>query len=145
LKPVVVAGALTGVVTGGLMAALTMAAGGLASSLPAIVALTSAIVALGVLYGWLLQTERLRMGFGPGILFWIAAFPLARFVQELLVPGGGGPAGLGQGISSFLIYQALVGGAFGLGFVLLHNQLWVWVSAALGRESSSGRRRGVEG
>jgi hypothetical protein len=144
LKPAVVAGALTGAVTGALMAALTMAAGGLASSLPAIVALTAAIVAFGVLYGWLLQTERLRAGFGPGILFWIAAFPVARFAQELLVAGGGGPAGLGQGLSSFLIYQALVGGAFGLGFVLLHNQIWMWVSAAMGRESPSERRR-VEG
>jgi hypothetical protein len=120
------------------MAGLTVAAGGLARSLPAIVTLTAAIVAAGVFYGWLLQTARLRMGFGPGILFWIAAFPLARFAQELMMAGGGGPAGLGQGFTSFLIYQAMVGGAFGLGFVLLHNQIWMWLSAISNRKRSSG-------
>jgi hypothetical protein len=129
-------------VTGGLMAALTVAAGELANSLPGIAMLTTAIVAAGLLYGWLMQTERLRMGFGPGILFWVAAFPLARLVQELVGVGGGGPAGLGQGMVSFLIYQVMVGGAFGLGFVLLHNQIWMWLSASSERRRSS-RRRGV--
>jgi hypothetical protein len=140
LKPAVVAGALTAMVTGGLMAAL--AAGDLASSLPAIVTLTAAIVAAGMLYGWLMQTERLRMGFGPGILFWVAAFPLARLAQELIGVGGGGPAGLGQGFVSFFIYQAMVGGAFGLGFVLLHNQMWMWLSVSSERKRSS-RRGGI--
>ena len=124
------------------MAALTVAAGELANSLPGIAMLTTAIVAAGLLYGWLMQTERLRMGFGPGILFWVAAFPLARLVQELVGVGGGGPAGLGQGMVSFLIYQVMVGGAFGLGFVLLHNQIWMWLSASSERRRSS-RRRGV--
>ncbi len=125
------------------MAALTVAAGGLASSAPAIVALTAAIVAVGVFYGWLLETERLRMGFGPGILFWIVAFPLARSAQELMVAGGGGHAGLEQGIVSFFIYQAMVGGAFGLGFVLLHNQIWMWLSASSERKRSSESGRGL--
>jgi hypothetical protein len=129
LKPVVAAGVLTAVVTGGVMAALTVSAGGLASSLPAIAALTAALVAGGVFYGWLIQAGRLRVGFGPGILFWIVAFPFARLAQEWMVPGGGGAAGLGQGIASFLVFQAMVGGAFGLGFVLLHNQIWGWLSA----------------
>lgn len=142
MQPAVMAGALTAMVTGGLMAALTVAAGDLAASLPGIAMLTAAIVAAGLLYGWLMQTERLRMGFGPGILFWVAAFPLARLVQELVGVGGGGPAGLGQGMVSFLIYQVMVGGAFGLGFVLLHNQIWMWLSASSERRRSS-RRRGV--
>jgi hypothetical protein len=124
------------------MAALTVAAGDLAASLPGIALLTAAILAAGLLYGWLMQTERLRMGFGPGILFWVAAFPLARFVQELVGVGGGGPAGLGQGLVSFFIYQAMVGGAFGLGFVLLHNLLWMWLSASSERKRSS-RREGI--
>jgi hypothetical protein len=143
LKPAVVAGALTALLTGGLMAALTVSSGGLARSLPAIVALTVALVAAGALFGWLMQTERLRMGFGPGILFWIAAFPLARFAQELMVAGGGGPAGLEQGIASFFIYQAMVGGAFGLGFVLLHNQIWMWLSAISERKRSSRSGKGI--
>jgi hypothetical protein len=125
------------------MAGLTVAAGGLASSLPAIAALTAAIVALGVFYGWLLETERLRMGFGPGILFWIVAFPLARLAQEMMVAGGGGHAGLGQGLASFFVYQAMVGGAFGLGFVLLHNQIWMWLSASSERKRSSGSGGGI--
>jgi hypothetical protein len=143
LKPAVVAGAATAAVTGGLMVALTVAAGGIASSVPAIAALTAAIVAVGVLYGWLLETQRLRMGFGPGILFWVVAFPLARFVQEVTVAGGGGHAGLGQGIVSFVMYQAMVGGAFGVGFVLLHNQIWMWLAASSERKRSSGNGRGL--
>lgn len=142
MKPAVMAGALTAMVTGGLMAALTVAAGDLAASLPGIAMLTAALVAAGLLYGWLMQTERLRMGFGPGILFWVGAFPLARLAQELIGVGGGGPAGLGQGLVSFLIYQAMVGGAFGLGFVLLHNLLWMWLSASSERKRSS-RREGI--
>jgi hypothetical protein len=125
------------------MAALTVAGGELANSLPAIVMLTAAIVAAGMLYGWLMQTERLRMGFGPGILFWVGAFPLARLAQELIGVGGGGPAGLGQGFVPFLIYQAMVGGAFGLGFVLLHNQIWMWLSASSERKRSSRSGRGI--
>jgi hypothetical protein len=141
LKPAVVAGALTAVVTGGLMAGLTVAAGELANSLPAIVTLTAAILAAGVLFGWLVETQRLRMGFGPGILFWIAAFPLARFAQELIGVGGGDPAGLGRGVVSFFVYQAMVGGAFGLGFVLLHNQIWMLLTRISERKHSPGDGR----
>jgi hypothetical protein len=135
LKPLVAAGALAAVVTGCLMAALTMSAGGLASSLPAIVALTGTLVVAGVLFGWMLDTERLRAGFGPGILYWIVTFPLVRFVQELMVEGGG--SGLAEGVAGFFVFQAMVGGAFGLGFYLLHNQISTWLAASAERRSSS--------
>ena len=137
MKPAVTAGALTAIVTGGLMAGLTVAGGELANSLPAIVALTAVLLAAGLLFGWLVQTQRLRMGFGPGILFWIAAFPLARLAQEV-IGAGGGPAGLGQGVMSFLVYQAMVGGAFGLGFVLLFNQIWMMLSRGSNRKRPGG-------
>jgi hypothetical protein len=113
-----VAGGITAVVAGGLMAALTASAGGLAGSLPGIVALTLTLVVAGVTYGWLVDAERLTGGFGSGILFWTAALPVARVAQELLV-GEGVP----EGVMGFVVYQALVGGAFGLGFLLLQNQV----------------------
>lgn len=123
MKPPLLAGGLAALVTGGLMAALTASAGGLAGSLPAIVALTLPLVVAGVAYGWLMDSERLTGGFGSGILFWTAAFPAARLVQEFLAA-----AGLPEGVLSFVVYQALVGGAFGLGFLLLHNQIWIWLA-----------------
>jgi len=122
VRPQLLAGGLTALVTGGLMAALTASAGGLAGSLPGIVALTLTLVIAGVAYGWLLESERMREGFGPGILFWSAALPAARIAQEVLV-GEGFP----DGVPAFVIYQALVGGAYGLGFLLLHNQLSRWL------------------
>jgi hypothetical protein len=118
VSPHVAAGGLTALVTGGLMAALTASAGGLAGSLPAIVALTVTLAVAGAGYGWLVDCDRLRGGFGSGILFWSVAFPVARLAQEVLL--GAGPD---EGLPAFLIYQALVGGAFGLGFLLLHNQI----------------------
>jgi hypothetical protein len=131
VKPIVVAGGLTAVVTGGLMAALTASSGGLTASLPAVAVLTLALVVGGVTYGLLVDSERMRGGFGSGILFWSAALPAARLAQELLMG-----AGLRESLPSFLIYQALVGGAFGLGFLLLHNQIWTWLSAASERRRS---------
>jgi hypothetical protein len=135
VKPIVVAGGLTGVVTGGLMAALTASSGGLTASMLAIVVLTLALVVAGATYGWLVDSERLRGGFGSGILFWSAALPTARLAQEVLVG-----AGLRDSLPSFLVYQALVGGAFGLGFLLLHNQIEMWLSAGANRK----RRREAE-
>jgi hypothetical protein len=118
----VAAGAWTALLTGGVMAAIAFSAGGLLASMPEIVALTAVLVVAGVVYGWLVETERLRADFGPGILFWSAAFPAARLSQEFLV-GTAGEAGLSEGLLAFLAYQALVGGAFGLGFLLLHQQI----------------------
>jgi hypothetical protein len=136
VKPVVVAGGLTAVVTGGVMAALTASSGGLTASLPAIAALTLALAVAGTTYGWLVDSGRMRMGFGPGILFWSAALPAARLAQEAVVGSG-----LRDSLPAFLAYQALVGGAFGLGFLLLHNQIWTWLSAGSARKRSSGAQR----
>jgi hypothetical protein len=134
-SPAIAAGALSAAVAGGVMAALTASAGGLQASLPAVVTLTAALLGGGLLFGWLIHTERLRAGFGPGIVFWIAAWPAARLVQEALVAGGGGEAGLSQGVAGFLMYQAMVGGAFGLGFVLLHSQIAMLLNR-VGRDSA---------
>jgi hypothetical protein len=118
VTPHVIAGGVTAVVAGGLMAALTASSGGLAGSVAGIVALTFTLMIAGMAYGWLVDTERLSGGFGSGILFWTAALPAARVAQEILV-GEGVP----DDIVAFVVYQALVGGAFGLGFLLLQNQI----------------------
>jgi len=118
MTPRVVAGIFTALVAGGLMAALTASAGGLTGSMPGIVALTLTLVVAGAAYGWLVDTERLSGGFGSGILFWTAALPVARIAQEVLVGDG-----IPDGVLAFVVYQALVGGAFGLGFLLLQNQI----------------------
>jgi hypothetical protein len=100
------------------MAALTASAGGLTGSMPGIVALTLVLAGAGAAYGWMVDTERLSGGFGSGILFWTAALPVARVAQEVLVGDG-----IPDGVLAFVVYQALVGGAFGLGFLLLQNQV----------------------
>jgi hypothetical protein len=118
MTPRVVAGIFTALVAGGLMAALTASAGGLAGSMLGIVALTLTLVAAGAAFGWLVDTGRLSGGFGSGILFWTAALPVVRVAQEVLVGEG-----IPDNVLGFVIYQALVGGAFGLGFYLLQNQV----------------------
>jgi hypothetical protein len=124
----VAAGAVTGLMAGGVMAVLASSGGGLVASIPAIVVLTALLVAAGVVYGWLVQTERLRAAFGPGILYWSGAFATARLLFELVV-GPSSRAGLSNGVTAFLAYQVMVGAGFGLGFVLVHNQ----VSTLLGK------------
>jgi hypothetical protein len=130
----VAAGALTAFVTGGVMAVLASTAGGLAASMPAIAGLTALLVVAGVVYGWLVQTEQLRPAFGPGIVYWSIAFPAARLIFELVAGDPDSRGGLSNGLMGFLVYQAMVGAAFGLGFILLHNQ----VSILLDRQA---RRR----
>jgi hypothetical protein len=108
------------------MAVLASWSGGLLASLPAIVVLTGVLVAAGYVFGWLIQTERIRSGFGHGIVYWSIVFPVARLLFELMIGDDGSRAGLSNGVAGFLVYQAMVGGAFGLGFVLLHNHV-VWL------------------
>jgi hypothetical protein len=121
-----VAGAIAALVTGVLMAAIAAPTGGLSESMLGIVALTLPLLLAGVFYGWLLDSGRLRVGFGPGILYWVVAFPVARLSQELMV--GSGTMSLSEVLGDFMIFQAFVGGAFGLGFFLLHNQISAWMS-----------------
>ncbi|MGH2774953.1 MAG: hypothetical protein ACRDJT_05920 [Actinomycetota bacterium] len=134
MTPRVVAGGFTAVVAGGLMAALTASAGGLAGSLPGIVALTLTLVGAGAAFGWLVDTERLSGGFGSGILFWTAALPVARVAQEIFVGQG-----IPDGLVGFVVYQALVGGAFGLGFLLLHNQIAALLGSVRAKRAAEGR------
>ena len=117
------AGALTALVTGGVMVVLASSTGGLAASLPAILVLTAVLVLAGYVFGWMVQTGRMRAGFGPGIVFWAIAFPVARLIFEIIVGDDNSRSGLSNGVVPFLAFQAIVGSAFGLGFVLVHNQI----------------------
>lgn len=144
MRTPVAAGALTALVTGVVMAVLASSADGLVESLPGIIFLTSLLVAAGVFYGWLVQLERLRPAFGPGILYWMCAFPAARLIFELVGEGTSSRAGLSDGVMGFLVYQAMVGAAFGLGFVLLHNQFDALLTRLVGPRAQEEVGKAVE-
>jgi hypothetical protein len=53
-------------------------------------------------------------------------FPLARLVQELLLTmiyGQGITLQQEAGVLSFLAYQAIMGFGYGIGFLMIHNQI----------------------
>ncbi|MGH2735496.1 MAG: hypothetical protein ACRDKZ_07950 [Actinomycetota bacterium] len=116
------AGALAGVACGGVMIALAVWAGEIGVSLLGIVALAAPLLLAGVIFGSLIETGHLRLGFGPGITFWSVAFALSRFTQEGLLGFAGEGTGFAEGVIPFIVYQLLVGGAFGLGYLLLYQQ-----------------------
>jgi hypothetical protein len=125
-------GALTAVVTGGVMSLLVTIAGGRLSNFAmAIVALTIPLVGAGAVFGWLAETERLH-SFGRAMLYWAAAFSLSRLVQQLLV----GDTNLKDGPIGFLIYQAIVGVLFGFGFLLLYQQVLAGFRRLLGEPAT---------
>jgi hypothetical protein len=117
------AGGITAAVAGALMVALSAYGGGLAASIPAIVGLTVPLVVAGVIYGRLVESGRVRAGFGPGILYWSVALAAARLAQEFMLGAFGEEWGLSEGVLPFLTYQFMVGGAFGLGIVMIHGQI----------------------
>jgi hypothetical protein len=133
------AGALTAVVTGGVMALLVTIAGREASSFTAaILALAIPLVGAGVLFGWLTDTERLS--FGRAILYWAAAFSVSRLTQQLLV----GEGDVKDGLIGFVVYQAFVGGLFGLGFLLLYEQVLAGFGKVLGEPAAPEADMGTE-
>lgn len=97
----------------------------------AILALTVPLLGAGVLFGWLDETERLP-SFGRAMLYWGAAFSVSRLIQQLLV-GDWHPK---DGLIGFLIYQAIVGMLFGLGFLLLYQQVLAGFRKVLGEPAT---------
>jgi hypothetical protein len=108
---------------------VTIAGEGASSFAEAILALTIPLLVAGVLFGWLTATKRLD--FRSAILYWVAAFPAARLTQHLLV----GQGALKDGLIGFVIYQAIVGVVFGLGFLLLYQQLLAGIEKVLGHSA----------
>jgi hypothetical protein len=131
------AGALTAIVTGGVMALLVTIAGeGVSSYVAAILALTVPLLGAGLLFGWLTQTQRLQ-GFGRAISFWAVAFAVSRLTQQLLVSD----ADVKDGLIGFAIFQMIVGIIFGLGFMLLYEQVLAGFQKLLGDPSPEGEQR----
>ena len=123
------------------MALLVTIAGREASSFTAaILALAIPLLGAGVLFGWLTDTERLS--FGRALLYWAAAFSVSRLTQQLLV----GEGDVKDGLIGFVVYQAFVGGLFGLGFLLLYEQVLAGFRKVLGEpagpEADGGQEQG---
>jgi hypothetical protein len=128
------AGALTAVVTGAVMAFMVTIAGeGVSSFVAAILALTIPLLVAGLVFGWLTQTQRLH-SFGRAIVFWAAAFAVSRLTQQLLI----GDTDVKDGLIGFMIYQMIVGILFGLGFMLLYQQVLAGFQKVLGGPPSDG-------
>jgi hypothetical protein len=128
------AGALTAVVAGGVMALLVTIAGeGVASFVAAILALTIPLLVAGLLFGWLTRTERLQ-SFGRAILFWAAAFSVSRLTQQFVIADGD----VKDGLIGFVVYQMIVGILFGLGFMLLYQQVLAGFEKVLGDPATEG-------
>ncbi|MGN9837895.1 hypothetical protein ACTMTI_07225 [Nonomuraea sp. H19] len=113
-------GASIGAVAGAMAGGLTLFAGaptGMATL--SALALAVPLALFGGMHGVLLGHGVLRPGtFGPAGLYWMAAFPLSRLVQESLTG-----IGLADGVFGFLAYQAMVALGFAIGFVWLHERL----------------------
>lgn len=127
------AGALTAVVTGGVISFLVTIAGReLSGFTAAILALTIPLLGAGVLFGWLDETERLH-SFGRAMLYWAAAFSLSRLTQQLLIAG----TSVKDGLIGFMIYQVIVGILFGLGFLMLYQQMLAGFRRVLGEPAAT--------
>ena len=109
---------------------VTIAGEGVSSFTAAILALTIPLLGAGVLFGWLTETERLT--FGRALLYWAAAFAASRLTQQLLV----GEGEVKDGLIGFVLYQAFVGMLFGLGFLLLYQQVLAGFGKVLGEPAA---------
>ena len=81
----------------------------------------------GIIYDALLDAGKLSFGYAaPSALYGILTFPIARLVQELLLT-----AIFGHGITlqqeanvlQFLVFQGIMGFGYGIGFLMIHNQI----------------------
>ncbi len=81
----------------------------------------------GMIYDALLDAGKLNFGYAaPTALYGILTFPIARLVQELLLTtiyGQGITLQQEAGVLSFLVYQAIMGFGYGIGFLMIHNQI----------------------
>jgi hypothetical protein len=114
---------------------VTIAGEGVSSFTAAILALTIPLLAAGVLFGWLTDNDRLT--FGRALLYWAVAFSVSRLTQQLLV----GQGSVKDGLLGFVIYQGIVGMLFGLGFLLLYQQVLAGFRKLLGEpDGAEGQR-----
>jgi hypothetical protein len=121
-------GMVIGFVAGLLVGALA-AVGGAPADFIVVAALGLGIplAIFGMIYDALLDAGKLRFGYAaPTALYGILTFPIARLLQELLLTaifGEGITLQQESGVLSFLVYQAIMGFGYGIGFLMIHNQI----------------------
>jgi hypothetical protein len=122
----VLPGAMIGLLAGATVGGLAVI-GGLPAGTVAIsaAALGIPLAAAGAGYELLVARERLRPGgIAPAALYWLVAFTAARLVDQALVAvlTGSAPAYRG-GVAAFVVWQAIVGSLFGIGFIWIREHL----------------------
>jgi hypothetical protein len=122
----VLPGAAIGLLAGAIVGGLT-AFGGLPAGTVAIsgAALGIPLAAAGAGYELLVARERMRLGgIAPAALYWLAAFAAARLLDQALVAVmTGTPPAYRGGIVAFVVWQAIVGSLFGIGFIWVREHL----------------------
>jgi hypothetical protein len=122
--PGMVIGFIAGLLVGGLAAVAGAPTGFIIVSA---LGLGIPLAIFGIIYDALLDAGKLRFGYAaPTALYGILTFPIARLVQELLLT-----AIFGQGITlqqeanvlQFLVFQGIMGFGYGIGFLMIHNQI----------------------
>ena len=81
----------------------------------------------GMIYDALLDAGKLDFGYAaPTALYGVLTFPIARLLQELVLTaifGQGITLQQESGVLSFLVYQAIMGFGYGIGFLMIHKQI----------------------
>jgi hypothetical protein len=81
----------------------------------------------GMAYDALLDAGKLNFGYAaPTALYGVLTFPIARLIQEVLLTllfGQGITLQQESGVLSFLVYQAIMGFGYGIGFLMIHTQI----------------------
>jgi hypothetical protein len=122
--PGMVVGFVAGLIVGALAAVANAPTGFI---IVAALGLGIPLAIFGIIYDALLDAGKLRFGYAaPTALYGILTFPIARLVQELLLTtiyGQGITLQQEAGVLSFLVYQAIMGFGYGIGFLMIHNQI----------------------
>jgi hypothetical protein len=128
LRALKIPGMLIGFVAGLLVGGLAAVAGAPTGYIiVAALGLGIPLAIFGIIYDALLDAGKLNFGYAaPTALYGVLTFPIARLVQELLLTaiyGQGITLQQESGVLSFLVYQALMGFAYGIGFLMIHGQI----------------------
>jgi hypothetical protein len=122
--PGMVTGFLTGLLVGGLAAVAGAPTGYI---IVAALGLGVPLAIVGLIYDALLDAGRIPFDrIAPTALYGIVAFPIARLIQELLLTaifGEGITLQHESGVLSFLVFQGIMGFGYGIGFLMIHNQI----------------------
>src|SRR5215218_2794635 len=119
-----VIGFVAGLLVGGLTAVANAPTGFI---VVAALGLGIPLAIFGIIYDALLDAGKLNFGYAaPSALYGVLTFPIARLVQELLLTaifGQGITLQQESGVLSFLVFQGIMGFGYGIGFLMIHNQI----------------------